>query len=83
MAFKTFKSIKDDIDGACIEMFSNRRMIIYDCQYVIDYSKEHIVLCIGALNVKIRGDNLVLSSFSYGETSITGDIVTVEFEKVR
>ena len=43
---------------------------------------ENIVLNLGKLNLKIKGDGLVLSSFSFGQTDITGDIVSLEFERI-
>lgn len=83
MGFNPFKNIIENTDNAGIEMFGNRRMIILDCKYVADYSEEHIVVNLGELNMKIRGDNLTLSSFAYGQSEICGEIVSVEFEKIH
>lgn len=82
MGFNPLKNIKDDTENAGIEMYGNKRMIILDCQCVLDFSENCIVLNLGSLNMKIRGDNLVISSFAYGQTDVSGDIVTIEFERV-
>ena len=56
-------------------------MIVLDCKYVVEFSEESVVLNLGNLNMKVRGENLVISSFCYGQTDITGEIVTIEFER--
>ncbi len=81
MNINPFKSIAEEVKSASIEMCANKRMVITDCKYVVDYSKEYIVLNIGKLNIKVRGEELLLSGFSYGETCIEGEIISVEFEK--
>ncbi len=82
MGFNPFKNIKEDAENAGIEMYGNKRMIILDCQCVLDFSENCIVLNLGTLNMKIRGDNLVISTFAYGQTDVSGEIVTIEFERV-
>ena len=62
--FDSFKNMKESTEGAGIELFGNRRAIVFDCQCVVDYSEDFIVLNLGKLNLKIRGEGLVLSSFS-------------------
>ena len=57
-------------------------MIVLDCECVVDFSESCIVLSLGNLYMKIRGDNLMISTFAYGQTDITGEIVTIEFERV-
>lgn len=81
MILNPFKSIIEDVRNASIEISGNSKMTVTDCKCVVDYSNEFVVLNIGELNVKIKGDGLVLSSFTYGETNITGEIVSVEFER--
>lgn len=80
--FNSFKNIKDSTESAGIELFGNKRMIVFDCQCVVDYSGEYIVLNLGKLNLKIKGGDLVLSSFAFGQTDISGDIVSLEFERI-
>lgn len=82
MGFNPFKNIKENTENAGIEMYGNKRMIILDCQCVLDFSENCIVLNLGGLNMRIRGDNLVISTFAYGQTDVSGDIVTIEFERV-
>lgn len=81
MAFNPLKNIKEEGNNAGIEMYGNKRMIVFDCKSVVDFSESCIVLCLGDLNIKIRGDNLVMSTFYYGQTDISGEIVSVEFER--
>lgn len=82
MGFNPLKNVKDNTEIAGIEMYGNKRMIVFDCEYVVDFSEDCIVLCLGELNLKIRGDNLVISSFAYGQTDVCGEIVSVDFERV-
>ncbi len=79
MGLVSIKNMLEESKSAGIELFGNRRMIVSDCKSVVDYSKEYIVLSLGNLNLKIRGENLVMSSFGYCQTDITGEIVSLEF----
>ena len=81
MIFNPIKSISANDDKGGIELYSNQRMIVTDCKCVVDYSDECIVVNIGKLNVKVRGCDLIVSSFAFGQTDITGNIISVEFEK--
>ena len=82
MGFNPIKNLIETVDTAGIEMYENKRMIVFDCKCVLDFSESCVVLCLGSINIKVRGDNLVLSTFAYGQTDITGDIVSIEFEGV-
>lgn len=79
MGKNPFKNIIDEVKSSSIELSSNKRMVVTDCKYVADYSKERIVLNIGELDVEVTGEELVLSGFSYGETCIEGTIVSIGF----
>lgn len=81
LGFNPLKSVSENTDSAGIELFGNKRMIIFDCKYVVDFSDESVVLNLGSLNMKIRGGDLTISSFCYGQTDITGEIVSIEFER--
>ncbi len=81
MGFNPLKNIKENNENAGIELYGNKRIIVLDCKCVIDFSDECIVLNIGSLNMKIRGENLAISTFSYGQTDVTGEIVSIEFER--
>lgn len=83
MGFNPLKNIADSTENAGVELFGNKRMIVFDCKCVVDYTNDYIVINLGKLNMKIRGDGLSLSSFSYGQTDISGEIVCVEFEKIN
>ncbi len=82
MGFNPLKNISEDTENAGIELFGNKRMIVLDCKCVVDFSADCIVLNLGKLNVKIMGEDLVISSFAYGQTDVSGEIVSVEFEKI-
>lgn len=81
LGFNPLKSISESTDNAAIELFGNKRMIVLDCQYVVDFSEERVVLNLGNMNMSVRGDNLMISSFCYGQTDICGEIVSIEFER--
>ena len=81
LGFNPLKSISENTENAGIELFGNKRMIVLDCQYVVDFSDERVVLNLGNMNMSVRGDNLVISSFCYGQTDICGEIVSIEFER--
>lgn len=81
MAFNPLKNIAENAQTCGIELFGNKRILIFDCKCVVDYCEDYIVIDLGNLYMKVRGSDLVLSSFSYGQTDINGEIVSVEFEK--
>lgn len=82
LGFNPLKNISENGENAGIELFGNKRMIVFDCKYVVDFSEGNVVLNIGKLNMKIRGDNLSISTFYYGQTDVSGEIVSIEFEGV-
>lgn len=82
LGFNPLKSISENTENAGIELFGNKRMIVLDCQYVVDFSDERVVLNLGNMNMSVRGEGLMISSFCYGQTDICGEIVTIEFERV-
>lgn len=83
VGFNPLKNIAESTEEASVELFGNGRMIVFDCKCVVDYTSEYIVLNLGKFNMKIRGDSLSLSSFSYGQTDICGEIIGIEFEKIN
>lgn len=79
MKFTKFKNIREDINNSTIELYGDKRAIIFDCKSVIDYSEEIIVLDLGAQRLKITGENLTADSFVFGQTDITGKLCSLEF----
>ena len=79
MKLNGLKNIKEDLNNCAIELYSNKRVIVLDCKCVVDYSKECIVLDLGKINLKIKGENLVADSFVFGQTDISGHILSLEF----
>ena len=82
MGFNPIKSIKENQQNAVMELYGNNRIVVTDCRCVLDFAEDCIVLDLGNINAKIKGDSLVLSSFGYGLTDVSGDIVSIEFERV-
>lgn len=79
MKLKRLRNFTEDLDNSTIELYGNKRLIVLDCKCVVDYSRDYIVLNLGDLNLKICGKNLVADSFVFGQTDITGEIVSLEF----
>ena len=79
MKLSGLKNIKEDLNNCAIELYSNKRIIVLDCKCVVDYSKDCIVLDLGELNLRIKGENLVADSFVFGQTDISGQILSLEF----
>lgn len=79
MKFNMLKKMESDFKSPAIELYGNKRIIVLDCKCVIDYSKDTIVLDLGDVNLRIRGVNLVANSFTFGQTDINGDIMSLEF----
>ncbi len=73
------KKIKEDFITPAIELYWDKRVIITDCESVVDYSCNAVVLCLGEKNIKVTGENLIVNSFCYGQTDITGKIISLEF----
>ncbi len=81
MSLDFLKNISVTPTSPVLQLFSNKRLLVVDCKGVIDYTRDCILLDAGKINVKITGDSLVMSAFGYGQTEITGEIFSVDFEK--
>ncbi len=79
MKFSKLKNIEVDTNGAVIELYSDKRVLIFDCKGVIDYNDESIVLDLGERKLKILGEQLVVDSFVFDQTDIKGVITSLEF----
>lgn len=77
--FSKLKNIELDSNGAIIELYSDKRVLIFDCKGVIDYNDESIVLDLGERKLKIIGKQLVVDSFVFDQTDIKGVITSLEF----
>ena len=77
--FSKLKNIELDSNGAIIELYSDKRVLIFDCKGVIDYNDESIVLDLGERKLKILGKQLVVDSFVFDQTDIKGVITSLEF----
>lgn len=79
MSMKRMSDIKNDLNESLIELYSNNRIIIFDCKSVVDYSDEIIVLDLGSVKLKIYGENLTIDSFVFNQTDVKGKISGLEF----
>ncbi len=79
MKFNLIKSISSDINTPAIELYADKRIVVFDCKSIIDYSENMIVLDLGEINLRITGTNLQADSFTFGQTDITGKIRSLEF----
>jgi hypothetical protein len=73
------KNIKSEINASAIEVYSNKRILIFDCKSIIDYSPECMVIDLGGLRLKITGEALMVESFVFEQTDIRGEIYGLEF----
>lgn len=73
------RKLKEEFLIPAIELYFDKRVIVSDCEGVIDYSEKAVVLSLGEKNIRVIGENLVVNSFCYGQTDITGKIISLEF----
>ncbi len=79
MKLNLIKSIRSDINTPVIELYGNKRVVVFDCKSIIDYSDNLIALELGEAGLKITGENLCAQAFAFGQTDITGKILSLEF----
>ncbi len=79
MKFNLIKNISSDINTPAMELYGNKRIVVFDCKSIIDYSDNIIALDLGEYKVKIEGKGLCADSFAFGQTDITGVIKGLEF----
>ncbi len=79
MGVKRISELKNNLNDSLIELHSNRRIIVFDCKSVIDYSDETVVLDLNTVKLKIIGRSLNIDSFVFGQTDIKGEIISLEF----
>jgi hypothetical protein len=77
--FNKMKNIQADINDAVIELYSDKRLLVFDCNGVVDYNEESIILDLGNRKLKILGEELVVDSFVFDQTDIRGRITSLEF----
>ncbi len=79
MKFNKLKNAEASLNDVVIELYSNRRLLVFDCKGVIDYNDESIILDLGERKLKIMGKGLVVDSFVFDQTDIRGSITSLEF----
>ncbi len=82
MKFKSLKKsfdFENELKASPIELYGNRRVIVFDCKSIIDYSDDLITLDLGELKLSVKGERLVADSFSFGQTDISGKINEIRF----
>ncbi len=63
-----------------LEMNSEREIYLYECEGILEYSDDSILLDFCEFAVRISGVELTMISYSNGEMYIEGDILRIEFE---
>ncbi len=63
-----------------LEMNSEREVYMYECEGILEYSDDSILLDFGDFSVRVSGVNLSMVSYSNGEMYIEGDILRIDFE---
>lgn len=67
------------VNGAHIELFLNKKIIIEGCQNIVDYQKEYIKLKLKKGFLNILGTNFLITSFEDEKIVIKGNIISIEF----
>ena len=64
---------------AHIELMGNQKAIVDGCIGILDYNEGLIRLNTGKNIVRFTGTELSISSMSYDQTVVCGNIITVDF----
>lgn len=62
-----------------IQLFSNRKMILYGCNKICDYRLNYINLKFKKGFLILEGENLIISTFEEEKIIINGKICSIEF----
>ncbi len=79
MKLNLINKINSDINTPAIELYGDKRVVVFDCKSIIDYSENVITLDLGENVLTITGVSLRADSFTFGQTDITGKIISLEF----
>ena len=69
----------DIMNGAHLELFSNKKIIIEGCQNILDYQDEYIKLKLNKGFFNIIGSNFLITTFNDEKIIIKGIIISIEF----
>ncbi len=67
------------LNGAHIEMFSNKKLIIDGCYGIEDYQNNYIKLKIKKGNISLTGNDFLILSFDNEKIDIKGNFLSIEF----
>jgi sporulation protein YqfC len=70
----------DQILDSRIEIFGRKKIVIEGCFGIRDYSEEVVSINMSKYTLVIMGDNLSLQNMQQKNITITGKILSIEFE---
>ena len=70
----------DQILDSRIEIFGRKRIVIEGCFGIRDYSEEIVSINMSKYTLVIMGENLSLQNMQQKNITITGKILSIEFE---
>lgn len=69
----------ESINGAHIEIFSNKRIIIEGCYNIVDYRENYIKLKLKKGFISFTGSEFLISCFNEEKIDIKGNVMEIEF----
>lgn len=70
---------KEFLNGAHIEIFSNKKLIIDGCYGIEDYQNNYIKLKIKKGYISLTGNDFLILSFENEKIDIKGNFFNIEF----
>ena len=67
------------VNGAHIEMFSNKQLIVDGCMGVIDYATDYLKIKLKKGSMIICGNSLYISVFENQTITVKGTVSSLEF----
>lgn len=69
----------ESINGAHIEFFSNKRVIVEGCYNIVDYQENYIKLKLKKGFISFTGSDFLISFFNEEKIDIKGNVMEIEF----
>jgi len=65
--------------GGCVVLQGQRRVTVYDCRKILEYSPKEIRLTVKKRTLSVRGEELFCPSFAAGTVTVEGYITGVVY----
>ncbi|MBR3895070.1 MAG: YabP/YqfC family sporulation protein [Clostridia bacterium] len=65
--------------GSCVVLQGQRRVTVYDCRKILEYSPKEIRLAVMKCTLSVVGEELFCPSFSAGTVTVEGYITGVTY----